>query len=254
MTRTPIARALLALVSLATGAPACGGEGPPARPLTLAEGYDLVGVARVAPDGIAASALTSVRLALEGVVVQGGRVRAELRGEASAPVALEGAFSSETRTLRFEPTQGAFTGTVTESLTALGARADDDGAPSDGVADELSGFLRLTRGAAVLEATLLGAARASDRPPAPDARKVAAAVSGLGRVRLAGAAGAVIPFSGVELLRFSLGLSEPRFALVQAREDGSFEIQAEGLPADVFVVRVRAAGRASDAVALPIVQ
>lgn len=236
-------------------AAACGGDEPPPQvALTLAEAYDVVGVLRVLPDGLTPTELQPFRFELLEVTTSGGRVLATARREGSASVRLSGELEPESGMLRFDGADGAFTGPGLERLVALGGRAID-GTPEDGVADEINGYIRTATGAVSSgEGSILAVSRYARRPAAPSPETLSAAKSGLGRVTVRGTPGAAPMRAAVEVLRFRLEVREPEFRPFVARDDGSFVADVEGLPEDLFVVRIRQSGRVSDAVVVPVTE
>jgi hypothetical protein len=236
----------LAAAACALTIAACGGSDPPARVLTLHSSYDVLAVVRTLPDGVTPSALHPLYFRLDNVNISGGRASGDLlpNGGPSA-YAFDGAFDAEGN-LTMPIGSAALTGTITETVDALGGRAIDS-KPEDGAADELNGYLRTRIGLEIRDGTLLGVAKQNGRPEDLDETKVTIESVELGVVRVAGSAGAVIGNAGVEIFRFRLRDTEPEFTIGQALGDGSFDVRVTGIAEDVFLLRPRVIGKAGDA-------
>jgi hypothetical protein len=230
----------------------CGAEDPPKRTLSLASTYDTIGVARLLAEGSEPIGHVVLFVTFDGLVASGGRVIGTVgrRGEGTA-ASLAGTFDLDTGQLAFESVDAALTSTLTERVDELGGRADDV-APEDGITDELVGYLRTRRGTLVTDGTLLGISRADGRPRAIDETKIAIREEGVGAVRITAAAGAAIPAAGVDLFRFRLSKRSPDYDLVQARDDGSFDVVVDGIREDTFVLRLRTIGIAGEARAFTV--
>ncbi|MCK6550752.1 hypothetical protein L6R52_33250 [Myxococcota bacterium] len=240
--RSSVALALAGLAALA-----CGGEPEPKRTLSLASTYDTIGVARRLAEGSEPLGHVVLFVTFDGLVASGGRVIGTVgrRGEGSA-ASLTGTFDLDTGQLAFDSVDGALTSTLTERIDELGGRADDV-APEDGITDELVGYLRTRRGTLVTDGTLLGISRTDGRPRAIDDAKVTIREESTGAVRITAEPGAAIPAAGIDIFRFRLSKRSPDYDLVQARDDGSFDVVVDGIREDTFVLRLRTIGVAGEA-------
>src|SRR5262245_16548359 len=119
------------------------GDPPPPVSLTLASRYEAVGVVRVYPDGLTPSSLDTFALTLSAIQISGGRAvgQVERRGVGSAPIPLSGTFDEEQGLAQFDPTTGPLTSSTSESIV-INASAEDGVPEDDGVADDMTGFLR----------------------------------------------------------------------------------------------------------------
>jgi len=226
----------------------CGSDPAPIAQLTLAESYDVVGVARLFPDGLTFAGHRSFAFSLEGVRSSGGRAVAE--GQAGAgPVALMGTFDAAEGELVLGPADGVLTSTRSERVVTLGGRADD-ALPKDGVAQELVGFVNSTFGGATSEGRFVATARYQGRPAEPDLTKITLEASGLGKWRLKGTTGSVPTAAGLELLRHEIDRGPPVQVALQAQNDGSFDQEIDALSGEILVLLARSAGRASKPVLL----
>lgn len=230
---------------------ACGDE-PVETRLTLADTYDITGVARVMPDGTAATELRDFRWTLHGLQASGGRAIGTLTPKDRAvELMLEGELDSATGNLQFVPMQGALTSTAVETIEQLGATAFD-GQPKNGVADDMTGFVRTIQGRRVLQGFWIAASRIPDAPGAPDRSKLSASRLQFGVATVKGEPGAVPAHAAVELYVYFLAPGDPRFSVVAAREDGSFTTEVDALEGDRVVVRVRTPAIAGDAVVVTV--
>ncbi len=228
---------------------ACGESTPePDLVLTTATNYDLVGVARVMPDGIAVTSQHVVYLTVSNVSLQGARVNATVAQKGGPEYPVRGSFNPEDGVLLFEPFTGALSGNATEDVAAFGGRLYDS-SPVDGIADEWVGFVNTSSGTPTVELKTYGVARRDGRPNAPDATKLTRVQDGPA-VTLSGSAGAIGGRYGVEVLRFPQSRTNPEGFSTQARADGSFSISLDGLANDIFLLRVRQGERLSEATPL----
>jgi hypothetical protein len=236
-------RAIVLLVGLSA---ACGSTAP-APPLSLAPDYDFAGVARVFADGIMPSTFRGLYIAIEGIKVTSGRVSGTVRRRDpnAIPAMVSGCFDPQTGQMMLDQLSASLTSTATEQVTAFGGRGDDI-IPKDGIADEISGYLDTTVTPEKTEAILFGTQRSDQRPAPPADDKITLMSEGPGKVRVLGAASAVIGLSGVEVYRFQLAMRDPTMSFVQAMSDGSFSLLVDGLVGEMFILRVRSAGIASD--------
>lgn len=228
----------------------CGGDPAPIAQLTLAESYDVVGVARLFPDGLTFAGHRSFAFSLQGVRSSGGRAVAEGRA-AGGPVALMGTFDAAEGELVLGPADGVLTSTRAERVVTLGGRADD-ALPKDGVAQELVGFVNSTFGASTSEGRFVATARYDGRPAEPDLTKITLETSGLGKWRLKGTVGAVPTAAGLEILRHEIDRGPPVQVAFQSLNDGSFDQEIDALSGELLVILARSAGRASRPVLLAV--
>lgn len=235
----------LAALLLASAPVACGGETSKLT-LTLGPTYDAVAALRFAPEGSVATTFVPLLLTFDALSDSGGRALGVVGAKGgSGAVPFTATFSSVTGDLVIEPFDAAFTATTSERIDELGGRADDI-LPRDGVADELTGFFRSRRGVGVHDGTMLATARTDRRPAPPDVDRIELREAGFAQVTVRGAPGAMIPAAGVEVFRFGLARRDPEVTLGQARDDGAFELTIDGLAEDLFLVRTRSIGTASD--------
>ena len=241
-------RSPASLVAVAAAAAACGGESVTSTQVTVAGSYDVAGVGRVYPDGIAPESLLAIYLSLDGVQVAAGKaVGMVARKGGGAAAAFTGTFDTADRRLEVMALSAALTGTAAESIEQLGA-VGLESRPIDGLADELSGFLRATRGRSAFDGTFLAVSRIAGRPARPDETKIRArAETTLGKARITGDAGAATPRVGIEVLAYGLRARDPQFTLGQAGADGSFEFAIDAYARDLLLVRATAVGMPSDA-------
>lgn len=236
-----------ALLALA----ACGGdEAPPIAQLTLAERYDVAGVARLFPDGLNYVGHRSFHFRLEALRSSGGRAVGQGMGSGAA-VALSGTFDPAMGELVLGPADGILTATTTERIVSLGGRAEDS-LPKDGIAQELVGFVNSNFGELLSEGRFVATAEYEERPPAPDLSKLHLTPAGLGKFLLSGEAGAVSNSAGVEVLRHQVDRGPPLQVAFQARPDGSVNQELDALTGEILVILTRAAGRPSAPVLLPV--
>lgn len=226
---------------------ACGGSGGgTTRILTLATTYDALGVARTLADGVTPTEMNEVYFRIDGVSTSGGRVSGSV-----APNGGPGAFEFDGRfdedgMLTMPIGEAPLTSTIAETVDELGGVAEDT-KPTDGVADEINGYIRTRFGLSIHDGSFLAVARQSARPDPIDESKVTLESTELAEVRIQGSAGAVMGLAGVEVFRFRLRDTTPEFSLYQAREDGSFDLRVTAIQEDVFLLRARVVGKASDA-------
>jgi hypothetical protein len=215
--------------------------------LTLNEAYDALAVLRKFPDGIVADSIFPVYFRITGIDVQGRRATGLIEPDASNEnYAFDGDFDSN-GDLLMPIGSATLTGTIGETVDELGGRAQDT-TPEDGVADEIDGYLGTHLGMAISNGVFFAVAQQDVRPEEVDEARVSITLSSeLGFVQVAGAAGAVIGRAGVEIFRFRLSQREPEFSLIQADGDGAFSAKLAGIEGDVYVLRTRVIGKASDA-------
>jgi hypothetical protein len=226
---------------------ACAEE-EPSYVLTLASRYDAVAVVRVLPSGVTPMRLEEVYLTFDRVALAGDRVSGSIaRRGAAESFEFEGIFGADGElSLAIAGDQAALTSSVTEVVDELGGRGDDL-TPRDGVAEEITGYLRTRIGLEVRDGVILAVAKRSGRPEPIDPAKVTIRSVALGMVEVRGEPGAVVGNAGVEILRFRLRETSGELTLGQAETDGSFSVLAAGIGDDVFVLRARVIGRASEA-------
>jgi hypothetical protein len=238
-----VKRASLALVLLA----ACGGEERVRVQLSLERQYDAIGVVRWFPEGAVPTEFRDLALTFDALATSGGRASGTITQKgASESTAFSGTFDAVSGQLMAQPFTAALTSSIAESVQEFGGRADD-ALPFDGVAEEITGFIRTMRGQAITDGLFLATARTDRRPRAPEESLIAVELIDTTRVRISGAPGAVVASAGVEAFRFELRKRDPEFDLAQSREDGSFSLEMPALREDVFLVRSRVIGAASDA-------
>lgn len=240
------AASVFACVALAACAASCGGEDPPTRVLTLGTAYDALAAVRVMPDGITPESIFGFYFRIENVLVSGGRASGSIMPDlGSNALAFDGTFDAEGN-LTMPLGTAPLTATVAETIDELGGLAEDT-TPEDGIADEINGYLRTRLGHEIRDGTFLAVARQGGRPDAIDETKVHVRSIDVGMVSVAGDAGAVIGYAGVEIFRYRLRDSDPDRTLGQAMGDGSFNVEVTGIREDVFLLRARVIGKASDA-------
>ncbi len=242
-------RAPWTLLALLAG---CGGDPPVVVELALGATYDVTGVARVLPDGQTPASLRPISFRYEMLASSAGRLVGTVVSE-QGQAEITGDFDAKQAQFTVAPFMLALTGTVTERIAELGG-VGFDGSPKDGRIDDMSGFLRAEVGRSAVQAYTIAASRVVNRPGKPDAAKISARSTGLGRAQATGSAGAILGFTGVELFVHGLAIEQPRFTLGQAREDGSFSIEIPGSAGDLVVVRARTAGVAGEAAVFVIDQ
>lgn len=231
---------------------ACGSGDPPTfTTLTLASSYDLIGVRRDFPDGLTVTTQSPMTLALEGVVSSGEALRGRLiRTEGNTPaIDLMGTFDPSDGRIAFSATTGPVWSDRVDTLEGIGGNAID-GTPTDGVANEIVGFVQTSTGSSQIEASFLAVARTDRRPDGVDQSLVTVEIPELGLVRIVGAAGAAPRSAGIEVFRHQLIERNAEFSLHQAMDDGSFSISVPGFSGDLFLLRVRLSGRASTGIAV----
>lgn len=231
-------------------AASCGSDPPTVRQLTLASTYDLSAVRRDFSDGVSVTAQHAVALTLEDVLDSGGNARAVLVGS-GAPIDLMGSFDPADGRLRFDPTTGEVWSNRFDVVDGVGGTAVDGG-PTDGLANEIVGFVQTSSGTGQYEASYLAVARVADRPDPIVEANTTLEVRALGEVRIVGSAGAAPGSAGVEVFRHQLLEREPEFTLHQARDDGTFVIDVVAFEGDLLLLRTRLTGRASTAVAFVV--
>ena len=230
---------------------ACGSD-PVETRLALAESYDVVGIARVMPDGNAATELVDFRWTLHELRASGGRAIGTLTPKDRAiDLMLDGELDSATGNLQFVPMQGALTSTAIETIEQLGGTAFD-GQPKNGIADDMTGFVRTIRGRRVLQGFWVAASKIEAAPAAPDPSKLRAARVEFGVARVRGEPGAVPANAAVELYVYFLAPGDARFSVVAAREDGSFTTEVDALEGDRIVIRVRTPAIVGDGVVVTV--
>ncbi|MBI4821647.1 MAG: hypothetical protein HY791_35625 [Deltaproteobacteria bacterium] len=224
--------------ALVAGSLACGSDPPVDTQLSVAAEYVSVGVVRVSNAG--ATALRPFRFELSSMLVSGSKASAKLEGVGSE-IELTGYYDGAEHLVVFELFDAAVTSTATESIAGLGMKLTD-GKPSNGIADEISGFVEGHQGQVTLDGSFLGVSRRTVRidPPQPD--QLSAARSGLGEIEVMGGPGTIHGPIGVELYRFTSTDRNPVLTTARANDDGSFRVTLEGVPGDVVVVRANAAG------------
>jgi hypothetical protein len=226
----------------------CGTDPPPIAQLTLASRYEVVGVARLFPDGLTVGRQRPFSFVLEDLQSSGGRAVGVAKGSVpSLPASLSGTFEADEGQLRLGPGDGALTSTVSERIVALGGIAED-ALPKDGIAQEISGFINSTFGVMLSEGRLLAIADYDGRPPTPDKSKITLTPMGLGKYLAQGTAGAVASGAAIEIRRHQLDMSDTTNDNFLAREGGAFEQEIDGLPGDIVLLSARSAGRSSAAI------
>lgn len=242
-------RSIVLLLLLAS----CGSDRPSVRSLTLAETYDLSGVRRDFSDGLTVTAQHAYTLVLEQVLDSGGMARATLRRTegASASIDLMGSFDPSDGRLSFVPTTGAVWSDRVDVVDGIGGNAFD-ASPTDGLANEIVGFVQTSSGSAQYEASFLAVARTDTRPAELDGSRVTVTSPELGRVRIEGSAGTALGSAGIEVFRHQLIERESFFTFHQARDDGSFTADIEGFSSDLLILRARVAGRAGPSIAVSV--
>lgn len=231
---------------------ACGGDPPVVVELALGSTYDVTGVARVLPDGQTPASLRPLSFRYDMLASSAGRLVGTVVS-AQGQAEISGDFDAKKAQFTVAPFMLALTGTVTERIAELGG-VGFDGSPEDGRIDDMSGFVRAEIGRSAVQAYTIAASRVASRPAQPDASKITARSTGLGRAQATGSAGAILGFTGVELFVHGLAIAQPKFTLGQAREDGSFDVEIPGSAGDMVVIRARTAGVAGEAVVVSIAQ
>ena len=213
----------------------------------MASSYDAIGVARRLPDGLVPEALVPIELSFDNMRASGGRVTGLVARSGSADaIELTGDFDSSSGDIVFTPGARATFFGGAHTLEQLGGRADE-GRPTDGIADELVGFVGTSTGAARVQGRFIATARVDGRPQPPDFSKITAMVADLGEVTISGGPETAPPLSGIEIFRHTLAKEEPDFRQEPVAEDGSFSVTITALPEDMLIIRRRMTGRASDA-------
>ncbi|MEQ9502822.1 MAG: hypothetical protein RIT81_38485 [Deltaproteobacteria bacterium] len=229
----------------------CGSEPPTLRTLTLAETYDLSGVRRTFTDRLSVTAQDPFTLTLEQVLDSGGQARATLRRtEGATPsIDLMGSFESADGRITFMPTSGAVWTDRIDVIDGVGGNAFD-AKPTDGLANEIVGFVQTSSGSRHWEASFLAVARTPNRPEPLDAAGVTVSVPELGVVRIEGSAGTAPGSAGIEVFRHQMIERDADFTLHQALDDGSFNAEIVGFSDDLLLLRARVAGRAGTTIAV----
>lgn len=224
---------------------ACGSEAPPVTELVLGPAFDVTGVARILPDGEAATALVGFSFSLEGLNTSGGAVVGKLKAGAQE-ISVRGDFDSKTGNFSFASISAVLTASQAETFSQLGGTGFD-GTPEDSVADDLTGFIETHLGARVAKGQFIAASRAAGRPAAPDPTKISATKASLGIARVSAPAGTFPAKVGVELFSYALAPGAPGFSLAQATAEGALEATVSAVPGDRIAVRLRQVGVASEA-------
>jgi hypothetical protein len=241
----------LGLVLTAISIAGCGSD-PETNLLTLADTYDVIGVARVLPDGVAATELTDFAWTLRALRVQGGAVTGVLAPkDRTIEIPLMGEIDGATGNFSFVPFEAALTSTASESVEQIGGTGFD-GAPKNSIADDMTGFVKTRRGARVHQGFWIAASNGESRPPVPDKAKISANRESFGVAKVIGMPGAAAPTAQVELFVYFLAPGDPRFTTTVTRDDGSFEATVDALEGDHVIVRLRKAGIAGDGVSLAV--
>lgn len=227
---------------------ACGSDPPVEVQLSLGPRYEVLGVARALPDGVTPESLAPLSFRYEMLASSGGRIAGKLVSATGAESAIAGDLDPKSGDFSVEPLSFALTGTAPANVVELGGRGFD-GTPSDGVVDDMSGYLRLEwpGGARALQAYTIAASPAANAPSAPDVSKIMAARTGLGRARVAGDAGAILPRSAVEIFVHRLALEPPKMSLVTSADDGAFTADIDASEGDALLIRARNVGIAGPA-------
>lgn len=223
----------------------CGSEAPPMTELVLGPAFDVTGVARILPDGEAATELVGFSFSLEGLNTSGGAVVGKLKVGAEQ-ISLQGDFDSKTGNFSFASITAVLTASQAETVRQLGGTGFD-GTPEDAVADDLTGFLETRLGARVAKGQFIAASRAAGRPAAPDPAKISAIKASLGVARVTAPAGTFPAKVGIELFSYALAPGAPGFTLAQATAEGSLDATVPAVPGDRIAVRLRQVGVASEA-------
>lgn len=224
---------------------ACGSEAPPVTELVLGPAFDVTGVARILPDGEAATELRGFAFSLEALNTSGGAVVGKVK-VGSQEISVHGDFDSKTGNFSFASIMAVITASQAETITQLGGTGFD-GTPEDAVADDLTGFLEAHLGARVAKGQFVAASRASGRPAAPDPTKISAIKASLGLARVTAPAGTFPAKVGVELFSYALAPGAPGFSLAQATAEGALDAMVSAVPGDLIAVRIRQVGVASEA-------
>jgi hypothetical protein len=218
----------------------CGGDKTPSTVITLADGYDAIGAGRILPDGLTPAALQMVQFSLE-IQASGGHAVGRIQRTGGTPAMIMGDFDTM-GVLSILPLDGAVTGTTAERIEHLGANALD-AKPTDGIADELAGYLRTSRSnGRVFDGSFFATSRISGRPAAPDASKITIAAMAGGKARVVGTAGAVPAIAGIESYAYNLADHDPKQSQGQAGSDGAFQFTVDALEGDLILLRANQVG------------
>jgi hypothetical protein len=238
------------IAALALLLPACSGSTPSNTLLALADSYTLTGAGRVMPDGVTPTSELAVSFKL-ALISSGGNVSGKLERAGFPDLAVSGTFDPMTGDLALLPIQGVITGTASEMIQQIGGRGSD-AVPADGIADELVGYLRTSRGSWVFDGAVFGVSDIAGRPAGIDGSKVTATSGPGGMARVKGAAGAVTALAGIDSYAFGLRDHDPSEVPAMSIQDGSFDFGIQAVMKDVVMLRPNRAGEVGPATVLMV--
>ncbi|MBI2378331.1 MAG: hypothetical protein HYV07_30305 [Deltaproteobacteria bacterium] len=233
-----------------TSALGCGAETTTSVQLSVASDYAATGVLRLSGPPEAPRVLELFRFTMTHLAVSGAKSQAEVTGTRE-PIHATGAYDGSEDLVTFSAFTTSLTSTGTLEVQSLGFKLTD-GRPSDGIADEISGFLEGVSVDGPFDGSFLGISSKVSRIEAPKVDLISASPSGAGELLVLGSAGAIHGPLGVELYRFTRGDRNPASTTGRASDDGSFRVVVSGVVGDILVIRANAAGVPSEAVSIGV--